>query len=94
MDWPSAYERTTSRDSGEQSGAERRILSTILAEMDGFEGNNGVIVLGATNQPEALDPALLRPGRFDRQVSVGLPDLRGRTAILQVHAGAVKLDAR
>jgi cell division protease FtsH len=61
--------------------------------MDGFETGDAVIVFGATNRAETLDKALLRPGRFDRQVAVGLPDLRGRLAILQVHAAAVKLDA-
>ena len=60
--------------------------------MDGFEGNNGVIILAATNRPESLDPALLRPGRFDRRVPVELPDLQGREAILRVHARKVKLE--
>ena len=55
--------------------------------MDGFEGNDGVIVIAATNRPDVLDPALLRPGRFDRQVVVDLPDIRGREAILKVHIG-------
>jgi len=59
--------------------------------MDGFEGNKGVIVLAATNIPEVLDKALLRPGRFDRQVSISLPDLKGRTTILGVHAANKKL---
>ena len=61
-------------------------LNQLLTEMDGFEGNNGVMILAATNRPESLDPALLRPGRFDRQIYVGAPDWRGRLAILQVHA--------
>ena len=60
-------------------------LNQLLTEMDGFEGNNGVIILAATNRPESLDPALLRPGRFDRQVYVGLPDVKGREEILRVH---------
>ena len=63
-----------------------------LTEMDGFEGNNGVIILAATNRPESLDPALTRPGRFDRRVPVELPDLKGREEILKVHAKKVKLD--
>ncbi|PIN15674.1 AAA+-type ATPase containing the peptidase M41 domain [Handroanthus impetiginosus] len=67
-------------------------LNQLLTEMDGFEGNSGVIVIGATNRPEILDAALLRPGRFDRQVSVGLPDVRGREEILQVHSKNKKLD--
>lgn len=58
--------------------------------MDGFEGNNGVIILAATNRPESLDPALTRPGRFDRRVPVELPDLAGREAILKVHAKKIK----
>ncbi|KAM0067909.1 putative peptidase M41, AAA+ ATPase domain, ATPase, AAA-type, core, peptidase, FtsH [Helianthus debilis subsp. tardiflorus] len=67
-------------------------LNQLLTEMDGFSGNNGVIVLAATNRPEILDSALLRPGRFDRQVSVGLPDVRGREEILKVHSKNKKLD--
>ncbi len=66
-------------------------LNQLLTEMDGFEGNNGVIILAATNRPDSLDPALLRPGRFDRRVPVELPDLEGREAILRVHAKKVKL---
>ena len=66
-------------------------LNQLLTEMDGFEGNNGVIILAATNRPETLDPALTRPGRFDRRVPVELPDLQGRVAILQVHARKVHL---
>ncbi len=66
-------------------------LNQLLTEMDGFEGNAGVIILAATNRPEALDPALLRPGRFDRRVPVELPDLKGREEILKVHAIKVKL---
>ena len=57
----------------------------MLVEMDGFEGNEGIIVIAATNRPDVLDPALLRPGRFDRQITVGYPDVRGREAILRVH---------
>jgi cell division protease FtsH len=67
-------------------------LNQLLAEMDGFESTRGVIVLAATNRPEVLDPALLRPGRFDRQISVDLPDLAGRLQILKVHASQVVLD--
>jgi len=66
-------------------------LNQLLTEMDGFEGNNGVIILAATNRPESLDPALMRPGRFDRRVPVELPDLQGRESILKVHAKKVKL---
>lgn len=67
-------------------------LNQLLTEMDGFEDNTGVIILAATNRPESLDPALTRPGRFDRQVPVGLPDLQGREAILKVHAKKIKHD--
>ena len=67
-------------------------LNQLLTEMDGFEGNNGVMILAATNRPESLDPALTRPGRFDRRVPVELPDLKGREAILRVHAKHVKTD--
>ena len=66
-------------------------LNQLLTEMDGFEGNNGVIILAATNRPESLDPALTRPGRFDRRVPVELPDLKGREEILKVHARKVKI---
>ena len=68
-------------------------LNALLVEMDGFEGGEGVIVIAATNRPDVLDPALLRPGRFDRQVVVGLPDVRGREQILKVHMRKVPLDA-
>lgn len=68
-------------------------LNALLVEMDGFGSNNGIIVMAATNRPETLDPALLRPGRFDRHVLVDRPDIRGREAILKVHAKHVKLDA-
>ena len=66
-------------------------LNQLLVEMDGFEGNEGVIVIAATNRPDVLDPALLRPGRFDRQVTVGLPDIRGREQILKVHLRKVSM---
>ena len=66
-------------------------LNQLLVEMDGFEANEGVIIIAATNRPDVLDPALLRPGRFDRQISVSIPDLTGREAILNVHASKVKL---
>lgn len=68
-------------------------LNQLLAEMDGFDGRKGVVILGATNRPESLDPALLRPGRFDRRVPVELPDLVGREAILKVHAKKVKMQS-
>ncbi len=81
------------RISGEMGGNDEReqTLNQLLTEMDGFEGNNGVIILAATNRPEALDPALTRPGRFDRRVPVELPDLKGREAILKVHAKKIKV---
>lgn len=81
------------RDSRVAGNDEReQTLNQLLTEMDGFEGNTGVIILAATNRPESLDPALTRPGRFDRRVPVELPDLKGREAILQVHAKRVKTD--
>ena len=78
---------------GQMGGNDEReqTLNQLLTEMDGFEGNNGVIILAATNRPESLDPALLRPGRFDRRVPVELPDLKGREEILKVHARKIKL---
>ena len=78
---------------GQVGGNEEReqTLNQLLTEMDGFEGNNGVIILAATNRPESLDPALLRPGRFDRRVPVELPDLKGREEILKVHARKIKV---
>ena len=80
------------RDSQFGTNDEReQTLNQLLTEMDGFEGNKGVIILAATNRPEVLDPALLRPGRFDRQVRVELPDLMGREAILNVHLRKIKL---
>ena len=81
------------RSGGQYGGNDEReqTLNQLLTEMDGFEGNNGVIILTATNRPESLDPALTRPGRFDRRVPVELPDLKGREAILQVHAKKIKI---
>ncbi len=78
---------------GQMGGNDEReqTLNQLLTEMDGFEGNNGVIILAATNRPESLDPALTRPGRFDRRVPVELPDLQGREAILKVHAKKIKV---
>ena len=80
------------RNSGGYGGNDEReqTLNQLLTEMDGFEGNTGVIILAATNRPESLDPALTRPGRFDRRVPVELPDLQGREAILKVHAKKIK----
>ncbi len=81
------------RDGSGMGGNDEReqTLNQLLTEMDGFEGSKGVVILAATNRPETLDPALLRPGRFDRRVPVELPDLQGREAILRVHAAKVKL---
>ena len=81
------------RDGGNLGGNDEReqTLNQLLTEMDGFEGNNGVIILAATNRPESLDPALTRPGRFDRRVPVELPDLKGRESILRVHAKKIKV---
>ena len=78
---------------GQFAGNDEReqTLNQLLTEMDGFEGNNGVIILAATNRPESLDPALTRPGRFDRRVPVELPDLKGREEILKVHARKIKV---
>lgn len=82
------------RNSGQYGGNDEReqTLNQLLTEMDGFEANNGVIILAATNRPESLDPALTRPGRFDRRVPVELPDLKGREEILKVHAKKVAID--
>ena len=81
------------RNTGGMGGNDEReqTLNQLLTEMDGFEGNTGVIILAATNRPESLDPALTRPGRFDRRVPVELPDLKGREEILKVHAKKIKL---
>ena len=81
------------RNSGAYGGNDEReqTLNQLLTEMDGFEGNTGVIILAATNRPESLDPALTRPGRFDRRVPVELPDLQGREDILKVHAKKIKV---
>ena len=81
------------RNSGSFGGNDEReqTLNQLLTEMDGFEGNSGVIILAATNRPESLDPALTRPGRFDRRIPVELPDLQGREEILRVHAKKIKL---
>lgn len=78
---------------GQLGGNDEReqTLNQLLTEMDGFEGNNGVIILAATNRPDSLDPALTRPGRFDRRIPVELPDLKGREEILEVHAKKIKL---
>ena len=82
------------RDGGKMGGNDEReqTLNQLLTEMDGFEGNTGVIILAATNRPDSLDPALTRPGRFDRRVPVELPDLQGREEILKVHARKIKVD--
>ena len=82
------------RDGGGLGGNDEReqTLNQLLTEMDGFDGRKGVVILAATNRPESLDPALLRPGRFDRRIPVELPDLKGREAILKVHAKDVKMD--
>jgi len=81
------------RDNGLGSNDEReQTLNQLLTEMDGFDARKGVVILAATNRPDSLDPALLRPGRFDRRIHVELPDLKGRTDILRVHARGVKID--
>ena len=82
------------RDGGRIGGNDEReqTLNQLLTEMDGFEGSSGVIILAATNRPESLDPALTRPGRFDRRVPVELPDLKGREEILKVHAKKIRID--
>ena len=83
------------RDNGGMGGNDEReqTLNQLLTEMDGFDGRKGVVILAATNRPESLDPALLRPGRFDRRIPVQLPDLNGRIAILKVHAKDVQLES-
>lgn len=81
------------RDNALSSNDEReQTLNQLLTEMDGFDGKKGVVILGATNRPDSLDPALLRPGRFDRRIPVELPDLNGRKAILQVHSREVQME--
>ncbi|MFR3798332.1 MAG: ATP-dependent zinc metalloprotease FtsH, partial [Christensenellales bacterium] len=87
---PSA--RSAWRKFGGGNDEREQTLNQLLTEMDGFEGSNGVIILAATNRPESLDPALTRPGRFDRRVPVELPDLQGREAILRVHAKKIKTE--
>ena len=81
------------RDGGQYGGNDEReqTLNQLLTEMDGFDGSKGVVILAATNRPESIDPALLRPGRFDRRIPVELPDLQGRIDILKVHAQKIKL---
>jgi cell division protease FtsH len=81
------------RESGQYGGNDEReqTLNQLLTEMDGFDGSKGVVILAATNRPESLDPALLRPGRFDRRIPVELPDLQGRVDILKVHAKKIKI---
>ena len=81
------------RDGAGMGGNDEReqTLNQLLTEMDGFDGTKGVVILAATNRPESLDPALLRPGRFDRRIPVQLPDLQGRIAILKVHAKDVHM---
>ncbi len=84
------------RDNSGMGGNDEReqTLNQLLTEMDGFDSSKGVVILAATNRPETLDKALLRPGRFDRRIPVELPDLKGREAILRVHAGQIKLDTQ
>ena len=81
------------RESGQIGGTDEReqTLNQLLSEMDGFDGSKGVVILAATNRPESLDPALLRPGRFDRRIPVELPDIKGREDILKVHAAKIKI---
>ena len=82
-----------SRGGNSLSHEEReQTLNQLLVEMDGFAPNQGIVVIAATNRPDILDPALLRPGRFDRQVTVGAPDIRGREQILKIHARKILLD--
>src|SRR5690606_8157978 len=81
------------RGSGMGGGHDEReqTLNAILVEMDGFDSDRGIILIASTNRPDVLDPALLRPGRFDRQIVIDMPDVKGREAILRVHARKVKL---
>jgi cell division protease FtsH len=96
---PASSSSTRSTPSGRHRGAglggghdeREQTLNQLLVEMDGFEGNEGVILIAATNRPDVLDPALLRPGRFDRRIVVDLPDVRGREAILKVHTRRVPM---
>ena len=74
-----------------EASQREQTLNQLLTEMDGFDGSKGVVILAATNRPDSLDPALLRPGRFDRRIPVELPDLKGREEILKVHARKIKI---
>ena len=80
------------QDLGGGNDEREQTLNSLLVEMDGFDGHEGVIIIAATNRPDVLDNALLRPGRFDRQVVIDLPDLEGREQILKVHAKKIKLN--
>ena len=90
------YKRQVGRHRGAGLGGghdeREQTLNQLLVEMDGFEANEGIIIIAATNRPDVLDPALLRPGRFDRQVVVPLPDIKGREQILKVHIKKVPVD--
>ena len=95
---PASSSSTSSMPSGSRGGnslsheEREQTLNQLLVEMDGFEGHQGIVIIAATNRQDILDPALLRPGRFDRQVTVGNPDLKGREAILRVHARKINMD--